>query len=61
MSRPLRDGEKPFKPLKSNVPLWWKVWIAIEEPLYNIGIAIYALLLASFPFVIFWLIYLFNR
>jgi hypothetical protein len=63
MSRHCRKKRKPVAPAKKkkrDVPLWWTVWITIEEPLRNVGMALYAILLASFPFILLWLIWLFN-
>ena len=59
MSRHCRKKPTPRAEVKPNkIPLWWKIWLAIEDPLYYLGVGIWYLLICSFPFVVCWLIFL---
>ena len=62
MSRHCHKKPTPRPEVKPNkIPLWWTLWINIETPLYYVAITLYALMLASLPFLLcalFYLIYL---
>ena len=61
MSRHCRKRRKPVAVVKKksrSVPLWWKLWIAVEDPLQDVVVGLVAVCVAALPFVVAWLLYL---
>ena len=55
MSRHCHKKPTPRPEVKPNkIPIWWKIWLAIEDPLYYLGMGIGILIISSFPVFLFW-------